>query len=175
MNNAIFFFFYNLAHQSKLFDGAVVFFAVYFPYVVVILAGLFLLFHHEVLGAENPFRVFIEKKKEILLAFLGGALAWVLAYILKILFRVPRPFDIFSQVHPLFPESGYSFPSGHATFFMALAATIFLLHKKAGYIFISFAVLIGVARIVGGVHFPSDILGGFVLGALVALFVKKYI
>ena|ERR1035437_6041361 len=172
MNNQIFFFFYSLAHQSKILDNVIVFFAVYFPYVVVILAGLFLLFHHEVLKAEEPFRVFMEKKREILMVFFSGCLAWVLAYILKILIHIPRPFDVFSQVRSLFSESGYAFPSGHATFFMALAISIFFLHKKAGYVFMLFALLIGLARIIAGVHFPIDILGGFVLGATVALLIK---
>jgi undecaprenyl-diphosphatase len=80
---------------------------------------------------------------------------------------------VFPQVHSLFAESWYSFPSGHATFFMALAVSIFLSHKKAGYLFMFFALLIGIARIIAGVHFPVDILGGFVIGALVAFFVKS--
>ena len=173
MNNTIFFLFYNLAHQSQIFDNIVVFFAVYFPYIVIILAGLFLLFHHEVLQAENPFQVFLQKKKEILLVFFSGILAYILDQILKFFLHTPRPFDVFSQVHPLFSESWYSFPSGHATFFMALAASIFFLHRKAGYLFALFALLIGIARIIAGVHFPGDILGGFVLGFAVAFFIKN--
>lgn len=173
MNNQIFFFFYNLAHQSKVFDSIVVFFALWFPYLVVIIAGLFLLFHHEVFKAENPYRVFLQKKKEILRAFFSGVLAWILAYILKIIIHTPRPFDALPQIHSLIPESGYGFPSGHATFFMALAFSIFFMHKKAGYWFIFFALLIGLARIIAGVHFPIDILGGFVLGSLMAVFVEK--
>ena len=57
---------------------------------------------------------------------------------------------------------------------MALAFAIYFLHKQAGYWFMFFALIIGVARIMAGVHFPLDILGGFVLGALVAYLVKMY-
>ena len=174
MNNQIFFLFYNLAHQSQVMDWIIVFFAVYFPYIVVMLAALFLLFHHEVLRAESPFQVFMEKKKEILMVFFSGCLAWVLAYILKFAFSLPRPFVLLSQVRALFGESGYAFPSGHATFYMALAFSVFFLHKKAGYVFIFFALLIGLARIVAGVHFPVDILGGFILGILIAYLVEKF-
>lgn len=168
MNNRIFYFFYNLAHQSALVDKLIVFFGVYFPYIVVIMAGLFLLFHHEVFRAENPWKVFLQKKKEILLAFFTGSLAWVLAKVLKLFIHTARPFVAMPNVHALFPESGYAFPSGHATFFSALAVSIFFFHKKAGYVFILFAVIISFARIAGGVHFPVDIVGGFILGAIVS-------
>lgn len=175
MNNQIFFFFYNLAHQSQILDKVIVFFAVYFPFVVVILAGLFLLFHHEILGAENPYRVFMEKKKEILLVFFSGFLAYVVAVILKFLFHTLRPFLALPDVYALFAESGFAFPSGHAAFFAALAFSIFFLHKKAGYIFMFFALLIGIARITAGVHFPIDILGGFVLGGVVSYLVRYFL
>ena len=69
-----------------------------------------------------------------------------------------------SDVQSLIKETGFSFPSGHASFFMALACAIFISHKKAGYLFMFFALLIGIARIIAGVHFPVDILGGFILG-----------
>src|SRR6266700_2379569 len=120
MNNNIFFFLYsNLAHQSIFLNNIIIFFAVYFPYVVIILAGLFLLFHHEVFKAENPFQVFLQKKKEIGLAFFAGVVAYICASILKIFIHTLRPFNAFPQVHSLFSETGYAFPSGHATFFMA--------------------------------------------------------
>ncbi|MEK9181649.1 MAG: phosphatase PAP2 family protein [Patescibacteria group bacterium] len=173
MNDAIFSFFYSLAHQSETFDQVIIFLAVYFPYIVIILAGVFLLVHHEVFKADSTLQVFLEKKKEILGAFFAGILAWILAYMLKFLFSVSRPFDVLPQVRSLISETGYAFPSGHATFFMALAFSIFFFHKKAGYIFMFFALIIGLARITSGVHFPIDILGGFALGALVAYFVKN--
>lgn len=177
MNNQIFFFFYNLAHQSAWLDQVIIFFAAYFPFVVVVLAGLFLLFHHEIFRADSPFQVFMQKKKEIIMVFVTGFLAYFASVALKLLIHTPRPFTVFSDVRALFTESSYAFPSGHATFFMALTFAIFFQHKKAGYVFMFFALLIGLARIIAGVHFPIDILGGFVLGAgiayLVAYFVKS--
>ena len=173
MNNTIFYFFYNLAHQTAWLDNVIIFFAVYFPYLVIIIAGVFLLIHHEVFKAESTFQIFLQKKKEIFSAFIIGIIAYILSYILKFLFHTPRPFDILPQVQSLFTETGFSFPSGHASFFMALALSIFFYHKKAGYIFMGFAFIIGLARIAGGAHFPIDILGGFVLGALVAYLLKN--
>lgn len=168
MNETIFFFFYNLAHQSAFLDKLIIFLAVYFPFVVVALAGLFLLFHHEVFKAESPFRVLLEKKKEFLVVFLSSFSAYLISVLLKVLIHTLRPFLALPNVQSLFFESGFAFPSGHMTFFSALALSIFFLHKKAGYVFMVFALVIGLARITAGVHFPIDILGGFVLGSLVS-------
>ena len=181
MNEIIFFFFYNLSHQSIFFDKLVVFFAVYFPFIVVFLAGVFLLMHHEIFRAENIFQILMQKKKEILLVFVYGFLAYFLAVIFKYLFHTLRPFMALSDVSPLFHETGFAFPSGHAAFFGALSVAIFLAHKKAGlpaqtgYIFIFFAFLIGIARVIAGVHFPFDILGGVILGGLIAWLVAYFL
>jgi len=160
MNNTIFFFFYSLAHQSIFFDKVIVFFAVYFPYIVILLALIFLFFYNK-------------SRKEFILICFSGGLALAVAEILKFLFHTLRPFAIFPQVLSLFLENGYAFPSGHAAVFSAMAFALFFTHKKAGYVFMFFAFLIGLARIIAGVHFPIDILGGFIIGILVAYFVKN--
>lgn len=162
MNNTIFPFFYNLAHQSNFFDYVVIFFGFWFPYIVIGLAGLFLIFYRK-------------SWRESFLVFFSGGLAVFFDLILKNLIQIPRPFLALNNIQTLFPEAGYAFPSGHATFFAALAISIFFLNKKAGYFFMFFALLIGLARIIAGVHFPVDILGGFALGAFVAYVVAYFI
>ena len=168
ISNQIFFFLYNFSHRSVFMDGLIVFLANTLPYIVVVVAFIFLIFHHEVLYSKKPFKAFALKWKEILLAFFSGFVAWVFAHFLKILLQTSRPFNTFGDVVPLFAKQDFAFPSGHATFFMALAVAIFFYHKKAGYLFMFFAVLIGLARIASGVHSPLDVLGGFVLGAIIA-------
>lgn len=79
----------------------------------------------------------------------------------------------------LIEETGYSFPSGHAmgsiTFYGFI---IFLLSKskinKYLKIFLSIIIgltiiLIGISRIYVGVHYPSDIIGGFLLGYIILI------
>ncbi|MFZ2072087.1 MAG: phosphatase PAP2 family protein [Minisyncoccia bacterium] len=173
MNNFIFFFFYNLAHRSLFFDKLIVFTADIFPYIVILLAGIFLLFHHDVLPSKNPFKIFAQKWKEIILVFFTAIFTWLcVAPILKIIIGAPRPNYVFQEVVPLLEKVNFSFPSGHSASFMALAFAIFFSHKKAGYVFMFFALLIGIARIAAGVHFPIDILGGFILGTLTAYLVR---
>jgi undecaprenyl-diphosphatase len=172
MNNSIFFSLYGLAHQSIFFDKLIIFVADIFPYIVVIFAIIFLLFHHEVLLSKNPLKELSQKWIEIVSAFFSGVLAWIVAEVLKILLHTPRPFIAFQNVVGLFPETGFAFPSQHSTFFMALAVSIFFINKKIGYIFIIFAIFIGCARIIAGVHFPIDVLAGFILGIIISIILK---
>jgi membrane-associated phospholipid phosphatase len=172
INNQIFFFFYNFAHQSFWFDKLIFFCAETLPYFVVLLAGLFLVFHHDLIFRKNSNLALIQKWKEVAFVFFSGALAWFSAALLKLFVHTPRPFIKFSEVLPLFDKSGYAFPSGHAAFFIAIAFALFFNHKKLGCLFMFFALIISIARIASGVHFPIDILGGFILGILVAYLVK---
>ena len=167
MNNTIFYFFYNLAHQFTFLDNVIIFIAVYLPWLVAIAAFLFLIFYHKIFSAENPFKEFVNKWREFFFVFFSAGFAWVVAKVLKILIYTDRPFLALQDVSALFIESGFAFPSGHAIFFSALGFALFMKHKRVGYIFILFAILIGIARIASGVHFPIDILGGLLLGWLV--------
>jgi undecaprenyl-diphosphatase len=160
LNEKIFYFFYNLSGQSPFFDEVIVFFAVYLPFLVAVGAFIYLFIYKK--SFWNTFYVF----------FSAGA-SWLASKVLKILINTPRPFDSLPDVSALFPQTSNAFPSGHAAFFGALACAVFFLNKKAGYIFILCAVLIGLARIMAGVHFPVDILGGFTLGILAAFMIKK--
>ena len=81
-----------------------------------------------------------------------------------------RPWVNNEQIHHLGGKGGkqYSFPSNHAANSMALA-TIFNLILEKGYWFLFiFAVIAGYSRIYIGVHYPGDVLVGFLLGWIVA-------
>lgn len=169
MNNQIFYYLYGLAHKSAVFDSLVIFLATDFALLVLFTLVYFLYKH------EDRRRGL----KEILIVLGAGALAWGIAYLIKNFYPMPRPDVVVQSVMPLFAHgNGFdSFPSGHATFYSALATGLYFYHKKLGIFFALCALLIGLARIVAGVHFPIDILAGFVLGALISgtihLFYKK--
>ena len=64
--------------------------------------------------------------------------------------------------------SDYSFPSGHTQASFAAAVSIFFYHKKWGAAAIVLAFLIGFSRLYIGVHFPSDVVAGAILGTAFA-------
>lgn len=165
MNLSIFRYLNNLAGVHPWFDKLTVFTAVWLGPVLILVSIIFLLKHTDkTIPKEKSFEELKQKVKEILLVFVSAMIAWAGAWILKHLVGSLRPFDALQNVHQLFPESGFAFPSGHATFFSALAAAMYMYHKKVGIMFGVGALLIGLARIIGGVHFPIDIVGGYILG-----------
>lgn len=85
----------------------------------------------------------------------------------RFFYQNPRPFMV-EQVKQLIPESGWSFPSGHTTFLFALSMSVWFYNRKLGYILFAGSLLVGVARIYVGVHWPFDILGGIVFGVTTA-------
>lgn len=90
--------------------------------------------------------------------------------IMKPLIARPRPFLLYPAIVPLItPPTGFSFPSGHSVSSFAAAFVLYgLLPKRYGIPAVSIAVLISLSRIYLGVHYPSDILAGLLLGFVIA-------
>ncbi len=92
---------------------------------------------------------------------------WFVGETLKHVFRLLRPYQA-HEIVPLFTEAGYSFPSLHASFSGALIMFAFIFRFPGWQIVIGVALCIGLSRIVGGVHYPTDVLAGFILGGSIA-------
>ena len=96
--------------------------------------------------------------------------------ILKNLIHRPRPCWIDTQIILLIQNpKDYSFPSGHTLASFEGALSIWLYNKKLAVPFLILAVLITFSRMYLFVHFPTDILGGAVLGTFIALYVHHII
>ncbi len=89
---------------------------------------------------------------------------------LKPLIARVRPYDLVDGIELLISTPiDYSFPSGHTSASFAAAASIFAYDKKWGAGALTLAVLIAFSRLYLYVHFPSDVLGGMILGSLCAI------
>lgn len=97
--------------------------------------------------------------------------------LLKLTFHTRRPYEVLSGVSGLRLETagGFAFPSGHTqgatSLFIGLAL---LFRRNVIYVLAAAAiVLVGVSRLYLGVHWPVDVLGGWVFGAVVAVLVYR--
>lgn len=99
--------------------------------------------------------------------------------ILKNIIRRERPYTTFSDITLLIKAlSSYSFPSGHTSSSFAAAYVLSRYLGRYGFLFWGIAVLMGFSRIYLFVHYPSDVLGGVLLGLLsgsIIVFVYQYI
>ena len=109
------------------------------------------------------------KNKKIGLSILTNlAIITILNQLLKRILQRPRPTE-----YRIIEESGYSFPSGHSMISMAFYGYLIYLsykyveNKNVKWILISLLsvliCLIGISRIYLGVHYTSDVLGGFLI------------
>lgn len=98
---------------------------------------------------------------------------------LKPLVARVRPYDLREGISLIIsPPTDYSFPSGHTGASFAAACAIFSHNKKWGIAAISLACLIAFSRLYLYVHFPTDVLGGIIIGiicAVISYFVVKTI
>ncbi|MFE2286824.1 phosphatase PAP2 family protein [Streptomyces sp. NPDC059443] len=86
----------------------------------------------------------------------------------------PRPAAQHGGIEVLDPGAGmghgaFSFVSDHATLAMALGVGLFVAHRRLGFAGIALALVEGFTRVYMGVHYPTDVIGGFALGTAVVL------
>lgn len=116
-----------------------------------------------------------EKIKWLIIFLLAGLLSnLIITPLIHSLYQSPRPFISLIGVdnYKYFlrvTEYSTSFPSGHTSLAFAIAIILFLKNKKVGTIALITALFIGIGRILMGVHWPFDVLGGIGVGILCAL------
>ena len=95
--------------------------------------------------------------------------------IIKNLFARIRPYEVIDGLILLVGKApDYSFPSGHTGSAFALAVVIFMvMDRKYGIIALILASLMGFSRLYVGIHYPSDVLGGVILGVVTSVIAVK--
>lgn len=120
----------------------------------------------------------ISKQKGFIIA-LTMISSVVLNNLLKIVFRRPRPYEVFEKLKGkrINTATGYSFPSGHtqgaATFYISLS----LLFRKyiIGIVSVLIVLAVGLSRVYLAVHWPIDILASLILGSIISITLVNYL
>ena len=164
----IFFFhlIHNLSFKSIYLNQIFIFIANYLILIFPVIISLFLIFNQD-----------RKKKREIfLLSVCGIVFVNLLDFLIQKIYFRERPFVTFnfSPLTNISPKEP-SFPSTHTALAFIFAFVIFNINKKLGIVSFIFSFLIGFSRIFVGVHWPSDILAGILLGFLAFLMSKNLI
>lgn len=152
---------YSLLGYSVVLDYFFKILAVYLPYALIGGAVWFFL--------KLPWRESIYGFCFAALVAIGAR--GIITELIRFFYDRPRPYEVLN-FDPLFLSGNPAFPSGHAAFLFALAFSVFLFNKKIGWLFIALSLLVGVGRILSGVHWPLDIVGGFLIAFFVFLLVR---
>lgn len=167
-DSTIFHFLYSFAELNRALDLFIIFLGSILPYLVglaVIILPYLLL--------ESSDRRSISKGEAIIYAFISGIIArFAITPLIRFYFPRERPFTLLHLTPLIANETGSGFPSGHAVFFFALAASVWFFDRKFGYLLGVLALVIGLARIAAGVHWPTDVIVGAVVGVLVSFAIE---
>ena len=149
----------GLAGTHPVLDLVMIACAKYSPFVyALVLVALWLTWSHRV-------------QRGAFLAGVSALIALGIGQIVGALFPRERPYLV-HHVNLLITRSpDTSFPSDHATLAFAVGVMVWQFNRRLGVALLLFAVLTAFARVFVGVHYPSDVLGGAVLGTVVSLLV----
>jgi undecaprenyl-diphosphatase len=113
-------------------------------------------------------------KNQAIRALLASIIAGLIAQAIKMLFPSSRPFEVNGKP-PLTLTVPFdsSFPSWHSSTAFGLASGVWLNDKKTGNLFVISAVFVALGRMLGNVHYLSDIIAGSMLGAATGLVLEK--
>jgi undecaprenyl-diphosphatase len=108
---------------------------------------------------------------------LGMAITVPVSYLLRAFINRPRPFES-ALFEPLIQhEGGAGLPSNHATATAVFVVCLFVAGNFKTAVFVSFlTIMVGLARIFSGIHYPADILLGWLLGVaggLLAVYIQR--
>ncbi|MBI2624254.1 phosphatase PAP2 family protein [Candidatus Parcubacteria bacterium] len=163
MDTAIVLWLNGLARSSSGFTGFVVGLAVVLPYVLVAVLGGALVLRWRV------------ARSAVLNALMAGLVSrFVFVPVIRFLIPRGRPFMASIEIVKLFNrEDAPSFPSGHAAFFFGVAFSLWFANRRWGWALLAGATLVGLGRIAAGVHYPSDVFVGALVGFASGWLIEK--
>lgn len=107
--------------------------------------------------------------------FVVTLVSFIVLYILKEFFAIERPYIIDPSILHYDTNESFAFPSGHALMSVVILGWLMIRHPKSQVLRIcvpTLIVLIGLSRIYLGVHFPTQVIAGWLFGMLLLMAFK---
>jgi undecaprenyl-diphosphatase len=107
---------------------------------------------------------------------LAGGTGTLVYKMLKRRLLRPRPYQVNQAISlGVAPLDQFSFPSGHTLHAAAFTLVALAYYPLLAWLLIPFTLLVAASRPVLGVHYPSDVLAGALIGALIAVLVVRFV
>lgn len=160
---------FNAIHRfwgtSRVLDALGVFLANTLTYLMV--AGMLVFIFQTT--HSNQERIFLAG--QMLLAYLVSR--WILTANIAMVVKRARPFQALGFTPPFFPVTNGAMPSGHTSALFSIAFVMFTVDPRWGGVYLVLSLLVGLGRVFVGVHWPSDILVGILVGLASGFLVYK--
>lgn len=109
----------------------------------------------------------------LFVALTSMALSSLVVLIINGFYERLRPFDVMDVTLLFYRPTDPSFPANSAAAAFALGAAIWPVNRRVGTAMLAAAVVYGLSRVIAGVHFPLDVLTGWLIAAAVTLAVFR--
>lgn len=159
MDKKLFLTCYQFTKKHPYFEKCILFTGKILPQLVMLLYFIFLFL---LIQTKNSFLV-----QSIVVPFI----TLVIITIIRKMVNRKRPFEVFPIVSAISHNKGNSFPSRHTASAFIIAVTILHYHLLWGIFFLVIAFIIGISRVMLGLHFPLDVLAGAVISLIIGYFV----
>lgn len=165
-DQTVFQFLHKLIGVSAFIDLFLIFLASYLIYILSV--GFVFVVLREKKNWKDRFLLFSLTTISVILS------RGIIKPIIVSFFERPRPFVEFGIEPILDIAAKPAFPSGHMAFIIPIVCVIWLISRRLGIWYLAGALFMGIARISVGAHWPTDIIGGTLVG-LISFVVVYYL
>ena len=144
---------------SDLGDQLIVFFAEFAIILFFVLLIALFIYHYSKKNRDNT--------RVLAMSMISFPMSWGISRMFKMLFNTSRPFESL-DIEPLIGVAALAgaFPSGHTAMIATASFILWRFNRFYAIAGLVVAIVVGMSRVVAGVHWPIDIAGGIVLGVL---------